>query len=83
MIRVHFFIVSKKDRSAHTQGVRKALVPGKEAYYPRSTRTGVLEGRHLFFKWTVSLWSMQTIFSLLLKQVYNIYLIGHKTGCPS
>lgn len=47
MIRVLFFIVSKKDRSAHTQGVRKALVPGKEAYHPRSTRTGVL-GREAF-----------------------------------
>ena len=47
MIRVLFFIVSKKDRSAHTQGVRKALVPGKEANHPRSTRTGVL-GREAF-----------------------------------
>ena len=35
MIRVLFFIVSKKDRSAHTQGVRKALVPGKEGLLPK------------------------------------------------
>lgn len=65
MTRVHFFIVSKKTGQHIHRESGKPWYLVKKAYHPRITSTGVL-GREAF-KWTVSLWSMQTNFFFIVK----------------